>query len=249
MKIHHLHGYIQSIYLVEYPDKLLLLDGCCRADVSLLRRFITKDLSRPLRDLKIIVVTHMHPDHAGAAHKLRKLTGAKIVSANKSNQWYGGIEGLTMHLTDLLLTFWVASRMSKPKRNIWYSRKLKPDYKLNDHDHLPGFDDWCVLETPGHTDRDLTVLHKPSGKAYVADVVLKVRNRFISPFPIFHPNKYRKSLQRYIDLGTNQMLLAHGGEVSITKEDIERLIRRAPKKPKTHWRAARAKVRRLTRIV
>ncbi|MGI3027367.1 MBL fold metallo-hydrolase, partial [Vibrio cholerae] len=27
MKLHTLKGYIQNIYLAEYPDKLLLLDG------------------------------------------------------------------------------------------------------------------------------------------------------------------------------------------------------------------------------
>lgn len=75
MHIHTIQGYIQTIYLAEYPDKLLLLDGASRADITYLCQFIEQQLARPLSDLKVVVVTHMHPDHAGAAHRLRALTG------------------------------------------------------------------------------------------------------------------------------------------------------------------------------
>ncbi len=248
MIIHHLSGYIQSIYLVEYPDRFLLLDGCSRPDIPIIKQFITQTLQRTFTELELVVVTHMHPDHAGAAHRLRKLTGCKIASANKTKQWYHGFVGMMMHLTDVMLALWVATKMGRARRNIWYSRKLKPDYYLNEGDVLPDFDEWQVLETPGHTDRDLSLLHMPTNKVYVADVVLKIKNKFITPFPIFHPNKYRASLQKYIDLNISTMLLAHGGEVNITSSDLLRLMQRAPKKPKTHWRAAKAKLRRLSKF-
>jgi hypothetical protein len=70
IKLHKLDGYIQTILLAEYTDKLLLLDGCSRADVSLIKHFITDTLQRPLTELQLVVVTHMPPAHAGAAHKL-----------------------------------------------------------------------------------------------------------------------------------------------------------------------------------
>mgnify|MGYP000625073693 CR=1 FL=1 len=179
MKIHHLKGYIQSIYLVEYPDKLLLLDGCCRADIPTLKQYIVDELRRPLTDLKLIVVTHMHADHAGAAHKLRKLTGCKIASANLPKQWYAGLGGRVMHLVDMMLALWVANRIAKPLKNLWYSPHLTVDHALVDNDILPGFGDWCVLETRGHTDRDLSVLHLPSKRLYVADLLVNVKGRFI----------------------------------------------------------------------
>ncbi|GAL35099.1 Zn-dependent hydrolase [Vibrio maritimus] len=43
MKIHQISGYIQQIYLAEYPDKLLLLDGASRADVGTILRYIRDD--------------------------------------------------------------------------------------------------------------------------------------------------------------------------------------------------------------
>jgi hypothetical protein len=59
MKLHHIDGHIQTILLAEYPDKLLLLDGCCRSDVAMLKLFITQNLQRPFSDLALIVVTHI----------------------------------------------------------------------------------------------------------------------------------------------------------------------------------------------
>jgi glyoxylase-like metal-dependent hydrolase (beta-lactamase superfamily II) len=245
MQIHHLKGYIQSIYLVEYSDKILLLDGCCRADITLLKEFITLQLQRPFDDLKLVVVTHMHPDHAGAAHKLRELTGCLIASANANWPWYKGLNGTLMHLTDIALANWVAGRMGKKRQNLWYAKVLKPDYKLNDEDSLPGFEDWQIVTTPGHTDRDLSVLHRPSKRIYVADLIVKVKKRYIPPFPVFHPNQYKASVNKVKALHPHSIMLAHGGEVQLTAADFRHLEARSPTLPKTLWRAIKLKARQL----
>lgn len=245
MKIHLIRGYIQSIYLVEYPDRLLLLDGCCRADINTLDQFISGELGKSLTDLQLIVVTHMHPDHAGAAAKLRKMTGCKIASANMAKQWYAGISGRITHLIDISLAIWVAGRMGKAKKNLWYSPVLVADYQLNDQDKLPGFSDWCVYTTPGHTDRDLSVFHLDSKKVYVGDLLVKVKNRFIPPIPVNYPTQYRASLSKLKNMQPKSILLAHGGEVSLTEKDYDHLFTMAPSKPVTSWTPAKNRLKRL----
>ncbi len=246
MKLHHLTGYIQSIYLVEYPHGLLLLDGCCRADVNMIKDFITQQLKRPLSDLKTLVVTHMHPDHAGAAHKLRKLTGCVIVAADRPKQWYHGINGLLMHWIDMALTVYVAKKLKKPMRNVLYSRKLKPDVKVKEGDQVPFFPEWSLLETPGHTDRDLSVVHEQNNWVYVADLIIKLRTRFIAPFPIFHPNQYRQSLLRIKQLAPHKIMLAHGGILPMQEADYDQVIERAPELPRTPLRASLLKIKKIT---
>ena len=39
-RIVRLEGYIQSTYLAIYPDKIMLLDGGCRADVPMVLNYI-----------------------------------------------------------------------------------------------------------------------------------------------------------------------------------------------------------------
>lgn len=232
-KIVHLDGYIQSIYLAVYPDKLLLLDGCCRADVALVTHYIEQTLKRPLSDLKVVMVTHMHPDHAGGAHKLRKLTNCQVVSANKSKQWYNGVGGRLMHLVDTSLAHYVAKRKGRSIKNLWYPAHLNPDLTVQDGDTIPGFSDWQVIETPGHTDRDLSLFHVPSRQVYTADLIIKLRHKFVAPFPIYDPKVYIKSLQKIKDLKPSKVMMAHGYELAIDAKTFDKLISQAPKQPRT----------------
>ncbi|WP_404341578.1 MBL fold metallo-hydrolase [Pseudoalteromonas mariniglutinosa] len=244
MKIHRLAGYIQNIYLVEYPTKLLLLDGCCRADVDTVYQFITEHLNRPMTDLKLIVVTHMHPDHAGGAYPLRKLSGAKIAASNAPGQWYQGLDGLLMHLTDMALAWWVAGRLGKKRQNLWYNRHLTPDYYLATDAQLPYFEEWQAIHSPGHTDRDICLYHSASESIYIADLLVKVKGELMPPFPIFYPRRYLNSLLMLKTLQPKKIMFAHSDEMNLAEINFATILDAVPETPMTHWRSVKAKARR-----
>lgn len=233
MRLHSIAGYIEQIYLVEYPDKLLLLDGCSYNDVPHVIAFIEQTLCRHRQALTLVAVTHMHPDHAGGAHRLRHLTGCRIASLNKPGQWYQGITGLSMYMVDSALAWYVAYRQRKPMRKLLYCPYLFADYLLNDGECLPGFADWQVLDTHGHTDRDLSLWHAASGQIYVGDVLIKLRHKYVSPFPIYFIEHYRQTLARIHALRPNYVLMAHGGRQHITEDEWQAIIQHAPTKRRT----------------
>jgi len=243
MKLHQLKGYIQNIYLAEYEHGLFLLDGCCRADVTEIEHFIVHVLKRPFTDLKLVVVTHMHPDHAGAAHKLRKLTGCKVAASSVAGQWYQGIDGYLMHLTDIALTRWVAGRKGKKTKNIWYPRYLQQDVFLSNGQPLPMFEDWQVIWTQGHTDRDISLYHQATGQVYVADLMVQVKSQLIPPYPVFYPRRYRESIDTIANLKPQKILLAHGVTEKIESKVFENLKEKAPTVPVTHWRSVKSKLK------
>lgn len=232
-KIIRLEGYIQSTYLAVYPDKIMLLDGACRPDVPMVLDYIRTTLQRPVTDLKIVVVTHMHPDHAGGAHKFREETGCLIVSADRNRQWYGGIAGRTMHLVDINLAHYVARRQGRSPKNLYYPAHLIPDIKVRDGECVPEFDEWLILETPGHTDRDLSLFHLPSRQVYTADLIIKLRHKFVAPFPVYDPKVYIQSLQKIKALKPSVVMMAHGRELAIDDTTFDTLITQAPKQPRT----------------
>ena len=234
MKIHVIKGFIQNIFLVEYTDKCMLLDGCSKADFSIISHFFEHELGRPLSDLKVVLVTHMHPDHAGCAHLLRRKTGCKIISAKQQKQWYAGVKGRIAHIVDMSLALWVAGKMKRPKKNIWYNPHLHPDITLTDQQIIPGFDEWQVFETPGHTDRDLSVMHVPSKRIYVADLIVKIKGELAPPFPVYIPHLYKRSLLKLQALQVNSVLMAHVGELSLREDDFTHLLNKAPLEPKTN---------------
>ena len=243
MKIHTLPGYIQHIYLVEEDNKLLLLDGCSRADVDKVCTYITQTLGRPLSDLALMVVTHMHPDHAGGAIRLRERTGAQVAAHPKAPHWYSGVTGRVAHSIDLLLTLWVASRIGKPKMPVWYNPVLTPDLLLQDGQRLPGFANWQIMYTPGHTNHDLSVVHVPSQQAYIADVLVKVKGELVPPYPLCHPNQYRDSLTKLAQSQIDTFFCAHVEPTKKDDIDFEHVIENAPRKPKNHWHSSKNRIK------
>lgn len=242
MKLHVLDGYIQTMYLVEYEHGLLLLDGGCVVDVKPVFDFIRVQLQRPIRDLKTVVVSHMHPDHAGGAHRFRKLTGCAIVTGQSDKRWYAGWQGRLMYLTDILLTLYVAGKRGKPRASLWFPRILKADHELADGQTVPNFPEWQIVTTPGHTNCDISLFHPASQQIYLADVVVKLRDRFIPPFPLFHPNRFKASIEKLKQLPVKTLLLAHGGLIELSNHP-QALNVHTPKLPRTHWRAFKLRLK------
>ena len=219
-KIHHLNGYIQSLYLVEYSDKLLLLDGGSRGDVSRVEKFITNTLNRNISDLKLIIVTHLHPDHAGAAPHLRKKYNIPIAGHLELDYWYNGFWGIIQHLLDTLFAWYVAAKSRNNYKRMWYQRSLKPDYKLCDGQSLPEFNDWEVICTPGHTTHDISIYNKKDKVIYIGDLAIKLGSKFNLPFPVALPEIMAKSLDKVMNLEVDRILFAHGGVVNINPIDV-----------------------------
>ncbi len=231
--LHQIEGYIQSIHLVEENGRFMLLDGCSRPDVEAVQSFIENKLNRPFSDLKLVISTHAHPDHSGGLYWFQK-KGIPIAGPQELNQWYRGISGFFTYLVDILLTYLVAMKRKKTFKNIFFPRTVKLDYTLKEKMAIPGFEQWQVLECPGHTNHDLTIYHAYNKVAYIADNFVQVKHQVSRPYPLFDPKRYKQSLQRYINLGINDFLLAHYGRVTASNEQIKTLIDTTPSRPRRH---------------
>jgi hypothetical protein len=75
--------------------------------------------------------------------------------------------------------------------------------------------------------------------------MVKVKERFIPPFPIFYPKRYKSSLTKLRNLQSKSILLAHGGEVQLSDDDYQHLLSKAPDIPLTHWRSVKTKLRKV----
>lgn len=243
MKIHQIQGYIQNTFLVEYAHGCLLLDGASRLDFFTIQQFFVNTLKRPLTDLKVVMVTHMHPDHAGCAHKLRKETGCLVVTGEFERQWYAGFRGRLQHLIDLSLGYWVAGRLGRNRQFRFYSPHIYPDIKLADGESVPHFPDWHIINTPGHTTIDISLVNPEAQKIYAADLMVWVKKELAPPYPVHLPEAYKSSLEKLRQYIGYELLLAHVQPMILLDEHIDKVVQNAPKYPKTTLEAIRSRLK------
>ena len=213
--IHRIKGYIATLYLAEYPDRLLLLDGGARRDAGRIISFIRDRLKRSPRDIKLCLVSHMHPDHAGGAPILRRRYQVPIAAHTDCDLWYRGPSGALQHLLDTVLGHYSARCQFGHVERAWTPRFLNPDYLLKDRDPIPGFADWIACDTPGHTLYDLTFYHPGRRLLYVGDLIIRYGERFLLPFPTNFPDLMDDTLARFSRLPPLRLLLAHGGQTEV----------------------------------
>ncbi|BBB33180.1 metallo-beta-lactamase family protein [Thermotomaculum hydrothermale] len=207
--IHEIKGYISSLFLIETNGKFLLLDAGCSCDFKKVKSFL-EERGKSLNDLKLVVVTHMHPDHAGAVKYFKK-NNIPIASTEGAYRWYRGLGGFIQHKIDTFLAQFSARRKKNILEPVNYKRKFIPDYLLKDGDTLPFFPDWKVVFTPGHTLYDISLFNEKGKVFYLADLILKMGDKYVLPFPIIFPDLMKKSLDRIKEYNFDTLLLAHGG--------------------------------------
>lgn len=213
MKIHTIKGYINNLYIAEYDHGLLLLDGASPADLPVIEKFCIDTLKRPVHDIKLAVVTHMHPDHSGAAPLLRKKYGTKIAAYKNIDGWYRGPSGWLQHILDCLMAQLVAIRQHTRIHKIFSKRITKPDYLLNHGERLPGFSDWHIIYTPGHTIHDIALFHGRNKILYCGDSIIEVKGRYYLPLPVIFKNRMRHSYKEMASLGATTILIPHGNAI------------------------------------
>jgi len=211
--IHIYKGYVQNNFLIEYRNKILLIDGACRPDAELIADFVRNNLKRDIKDLKLTAVTHCHPDHAGAAHILKEKYNVPAAAPRDIDLWYSGIGGILQHLSDTLQSQFMAKQM-KPELKIksetlFYKRLLEPDYKLDDQSRLPFFSDWKAISAPGHTSHNIMLYNEENKILYVADSIINSRGKFLPPVPVLFPEAMKNTLLKIKSLHPEIILFAH----------------------------------------
>ncbi len=226
-KLHLIDGYIQTIFIAEYNDKILILDGGSRPDVKLIEDFVCKTLKRPIHDIKLLFVSHTHPDHLAAAQILRKKYGIPIAAYFEVDEWYKGFAGSLQHFFDVAMGWYVVLAKKLQWKYFWHPKTVNPDYKMNDSDKLPGFDDWEIIHAPGHTLVDCLLYNSDNQMLYAADTLVMLNNnRKALPFPITDFDKMELSLIKLSKLKIKTLLIAHGGVID--NFDAEEFLKYIP---------------------
>src|SRR4030095_15848430 len=70
-----------SSVLITSPDGHVLIDGALPQSAPLIARHV-QQLGFKMSDVKVILNSHVHYDHAGGIAELQKLSGAKVIASD-----------------------------------------------------------------------------------------------------------------------------------------------------------------------
>lgn len=167
-------------------------------------------------DIKLIIITHAHVDHAGNAAKIKSLSGAQVIAHSGDLPYYRGEK--KMHFCS---TGWFGRMFSKTGANQKPYKEFEPDILLTSKDK---FDlnrhgiDGEVISTPGHTEGSISVVID-NDKAVVGDLIssgillgglVRTNTAKRPPFED-NPLQVSQELQSIANKGVNTFFMGHGG--------------------------------------
>jgi len=202
---------ITSSYLIRGSNGIILIDAGTPNKIKSFRRKIARLNIHP-EDIKLIVLTHSHFDHAGSAKDIRELTGARVVMHESEKVFFDedrfampkGVNTMGKISLPVLFPFFKKMRFEKPLVDVVIKTQ---EFSLNEF----GFEG-KIYHTPGHTPGSISLLLN-SGEAFVGCQAHNGLPFRIKPgFPIYAMDieKVKESWKLLIEKGAKVIFPGHG---------------------------------------
>lgn len=121
--------------------------------------------------IKLIVISHYHPDHSGGLRSLLEVTDAKMAAHSGDAFILSGHEVPPSPYANSIL-----AKIAAPLLGKFYSVPVQIDHILQDGDFLPVGEEIKIVHIPGHT-AGMICLYLPVQKLLIAGDALQLRMR------------------------------------------------------------------------
>lgn len=207
-----------NAHLIHNATQAMLVDtGLPGTERKILKAL--KQIGLAYENVKLIVITHAHVDHAGNAARLRDLTGAQIIAHASDLPYYRRVKEMTFCSTG-----WFGRLFLRTGLMYQPYTAFEPDILLSTQEDLDlapfGFSG-RVKHTPGHTSGSLSVELEPK-EALVGDLIasgillggiLLTKHPKQPPFED-NPSEVANALSKLVGRGHNRFYMGHGGPLN-----------------------------------
>ncbi|MDE2347103.1 MAG: MBL fold metallo-hydrolase [Gammaproteobacteria bacterium] len=210
-----------NAFLIRSEASCVLVDAGIPGSEGKIARVLNRH-SLSFKDIKLVIVTHAHTDHAGSAARLRKLSGAPILAHKGDADFYSRKEPMRYCPTSWFGRIFVKT----PVPHEPYEGFV-PDMMMKNGDSVNLLDfgiDGVVRHTAGHTPGSIAV-ELESRDALVGDLIasgillggIAFKGRAIRPPFEDDPQTVSRELTRMVHGGAKRFYMGHGGPLEATE--------------------------------
>lgn len=194
-------SYLTCSYIVRTSSGLVLIDAGMDSDGADVHIGLREMKATP-DEIRAVLLTHWHNDHAAGAHALHSLTGTPVYYHRGDEPFYTGRAGATgvrRWLSDQIPE-WGVFVLAKGLLGEATPRAVIAQHFVEDRELI--LDDFEVITTPGHTPGHVCYLYKPAKALFAGDAlaVIRGRIRFMARPVTPDIDKARASLEKCLEL-------------------------------------------------
>ena len=203
--IHQLRAIGARVTAILGQDGIVLVDAGGRGSLGLIAAGL-QALGASVDQVKLIVLTHYHPDHSGGLRRLAEATRAKVAVHRHEERIISGTGPCPNPFHNRLLA-WVTS----PFIHLLYDHRARVEFLLDDGDALPLADGVQVIHTPGHTSGSICLYLAPQKLLIVGDALQHRSGRLSPPaFSVTHDSRQaRESLEKLLAVDFETICFSH----------------------------------------
>src|SRR6202011_694989 len=243
------NGGLVNCYLIDAPKRTLIDTGTSSVPKASLLPAL-KEMGWDLADLRIIINTHLHIDHAGGNAEMQEASGAGIHIHKADADFTDREMYLEKYSRDALRLMGQEAEIpqSEAFQRQLLGREWGIERKLDDGDEidLGGDVRLHVLHTPGHTPGSASFYWESERLVFSGDAV-GGRGSRAGGFPLyFSAADYPNSLRRLLDLDAATLAQAHRYRWSAPTQDAVRTgpeVRQTLEESLAVWQAIDTAVR------
>jgi glyoxylase-like metal-dependent hydrolase (beta-lactamase superfamily II) len=197
-----------NIWLIASPDGLTLIDTCYKGREQVILDAVTA-LGRKPTEIRNILLTHCHPDHAGSLSALKNLTGAQAWMHSADGDVVRGKAKMKPSvvspglINQLLFQLFIKTGSgSVPAAGI--------EHELQDGEYLPMTAGLKAVHTPGHSAGHMAfLLERDEGVLFIGDAC---SNAVGLDYSILYEDiqQGRESLRKLAGLKADVICFSHG---------------------------------------
>ncbi len=233
-------GKVFPYLFVENQDDLTLIDPSFLSQLPILESYLL-DIGYDIKNVKRIILTHVHVDHAQAANEVKRKSGARIYSHwiearyLSHNPPYMGPPS-TQETVEKLDKLGVSMRALKKEYGSFEVEPISVDEQVSDGDLIGSLK---VIHTPGHTPGHISLYYEKDKLLLGADSIYKhvfgAEGMYISaPQVSIDPVTAIVSAQRLAKVNFDKLLMVHQDSPLLegAKEAVETVVAESIKKLK-----------------